>query len=162
MKNFKFMKRMAIFLLVAVMTLGTVIQASAAENISYDKAMITITDNESGNMVTPLLNNDVSAYIESVAIGGTGAEVATLDSYIGLSKTFNVTLLPHKNGTNSITGYANVIVTKVSTGENIASWTLDLHNQFGEKTFFLPTSGDYRVWVYNGMNTVISIVGYWS
>lgn len=44
----------------------------------------------------------------------------------------------------------------------MGTWYLTPNDPYGEKTIFLPKSGNYVVWARNGTNNIVAIVAYWE
>lgn len=153
----KFIKRIVSLLLTSVMIFGTFVSVYAEELTSSNETHEYVID-VPNNMVVPMINDNESAYIESIPSGSVRTAVAYLDSYVGLYKTINVSLLC-ASGT---TGFVEVKVTNSSTGEQMGTWYLTPNDPYGEKTIFLPKSGNYVVWARNGTNNIVAIVAYWE
>ncbi len=158
MKYIKIRKTIESFILAVIIMVGTSSVAFAAEPNSFNTTNLQPLSKESD--VTPLLNDNLSAWVEPVEPNGTASDRAYLDSYIGFTKKFEVTLLIPPTDTQ-MEGYVELVLKKDSTNENIASWTLSYSNQSGSKTFTLPASGYYTLVVYNHSNVTVTALGVW-
>ncbi len=150
MKNIKLGKRLVTFGMAAIMMFGTSVSAFAAENT---------TSNTTHEYV---VNKGVSTYSNTsawVTVGSqqSGYDYAHLDSYIGLSKTFTVSLEGNVGA-----GTVSVYIKRVSDGETVGSWGLTSSQKTKSTTFTLPKSGDYKMVVYNGTNSSVTVYGRWS
>lgn len=148
MKKNTFIKRLFVSLMTIAMTLGMSVSAFAAEPVS-EPTVAEVHDAR--------LNNNLSALITNLGSGQSGKEEAYLDSYIGVAKTFRVKLLGSVGS-----GNVSVYVVRKSDGKDIGSWTLNSSRPEGSVTVALPTSGNYKMVVYNGTNSSISVLGYWE
>lgn len=148
MKKNTFIKRLFVSLMTMAMTLSMSVSAFAAEPVSEP----TVPEVHNAR-----LNNNLNALISNLGSGQGGKAEAYLDSYIGVTKTFRVKLLGAVGS-----GNVSVYVVRKSDGKDIGSWTLNSSRPEGSVTVTLPTSGDYKMVVYNGTNSSISVLGYWE
>lgn len=79
----KFIKRIVSLLLTSVMIFGTFVSVYAEELTSSNETHEYVID-VPNNMVVPMINDNESAYIESIPSGSVRTAVAYLDSYVGL------------------------------------------------------------------------------
>lgn len=152
----KFVKRCATLLMAGIMVLGMSFSAFASEPQTADVIDKSVVS-ESETL------GDVSTYDNTQAIilgkiqpQTSASDYGYLDHYIGLNKTFKCFLTTY----GSTTGNISVILYKPN-GETATSFTLNSSNPSYSKTFFLPSSGDYRMVAFNNANREVTVTGLW-
>lgn len=151
MKKNKLVKRLVTFVMATIMMFGTSLSAFAAENVTSNTAdEYVISEGVS-------TYSNTSAWVIGLGSQQSGSDIAHLDSYIGLSKTFTVSL---EGSVGS--GTVSVYIKRVSDGEIVGSWGLTSSQTTKSTTFTLPKSGDYKMVVYNGTNSSVTVYGRWS
>lgn len=143
-------------ILAAFMALGTAVPAFAAEIAPSDNVSVASETPEAE--VMPLMVQDGGGAYLTVGSRQSGVEYATLDPYVGLYKKFVVT-----TGTSITTsGLVSVVLTRASDGKDMGSWGLSTEKREASQTFWLPTSGEYKLLVYNNTGSTVAVLGYWE
>lgn len=151
MKKTSLVRRILMAVSTVVMIMVVSIPAFAAEN-----ANVYAISNEG---VMPI---DAEYSSADIPAGGESEFYVYLDSYVGVSRTLRLSAeystLPPAG--SSITGFTTCIVYKPN-GELLGAWNINVNNSYRE-TFTLPSSGAYRVIVYNDTNITVHIEGQWT
>lgn len=148
MKKCKIARGIIAFALVVIMMFGTTMSAFAAESNEVER----------NAEVTTTYGNNLSALVSNLESGKGGSAIAHLDSYVGITKKFTVTLLASVGNSGTVSIY----IKRVSDGSVVGSWGLSSGKTTDSTTFTLPKSGDYKMVVYNGTNGTTSVLGYWE
>lgn len=155
MKNFKFKKRICSLLMVVAMLLGTSLSVFAAEPVSNIDTEKNSTENAE---IMPL----DAQYWGDIKAGTTGTVDVYLDSYLGLSKTFNFTLnrISNPPGGGLPSGTVKCWLNK--DGKEYKYWHDIGPSSMGSVKLTLPSSGWYTFTVQNNSNIDINAVCQWN
>lgn len=150
MKKTSFARRIVMAVLAVIMVMCMSIPAFAAENTN-----VFAVSNES---VMPRSN---PATTPEIAVGGDYEFTVDLSSYIGIKKIFSIatdyTTYP-ANG--QFTGGVTCQVYKPN-GELLCAWFMNAGDYRSEE-FTLPSSGQYRIVVWNDTNVKVKVTARWS
>ena len=159
----KFMVRIITILMVAVMVVGSSGSAFAAE---HEKTNITSLGNGE-NIITPkntgvsLMNIDGQYGTDPIGQGESADFYLQMSSYIGFNRTvylessrLSFPASGETKGTVSVTLYN-------PNGSVRESWNLSATDSV-KATYFLPSSGSWKVHVQNNTNVIVYVRGQWA
>lgn len=145
-----------------VMMMETSVSAFAAEATAFANENNTVCEtnmmDESSDTEVSVVNDTVGT---TISAGKNGHVYPTLDSYIGVSKSINISIAP-SNGSSSATGRVRVYLFKPNDGSLMKYWEVSEIGTTIKESFTLPSSGTYSVLIYNETDTEIVVTAHWS
>lgn len=149
MKKTSLAKRIVMTVLAVVMVMCMSIPAFAAESINVSAA--------SNEGVMPLSN---PATTPEIPVGGDYELTVDLSSYLGINKIFSITTEYATYPANGqFTGGVTCQVYKPN-GELLCAWFMNASDYRSEE-FTLPSSGQYRVVIWNDTNVKVKVTAKW-
>lgn len=143
-KKTKYLNRIILLLCTLTLLFSTTTVAFAAEHSNQDISVQKVT-------------RDAEAWTNSINSGGSASCYPVLNSYIGVQKTINISIL--KLGSGTVTGVATCIMYGTN-GEILGAWNITPGSSINV-SFNLPKSGTYTLEFLNDTNVMIQGKGFW-
>lgn len=156
MKKLGFVKRIGAILTACALTLGMSVSAFAAENDTKTETASAVETVASEASEATTRNSTQGIILDFIPSMQSKSDTGYLDHYIGLTKTFECYLTTY----GSISGDVTVILYNPK-GEIATSFKLNSSTTSYSHTFFLPSSGDWKMSAFNGTNDKVTVTGLW-